>query len=136
MARELEARGEGARRLELGLWRVDGEVVIRQLEMVAATRDPAHICRLFAARLDDVDAGFGIETVRLRASWAEPLPLDQSDIEAAAEAHGTSLATCIDRLTVRLGEGAVRRPVLYASHIPERAQRWQAPLAPEPGSQG
>jgi protein ImuB len=136
MARELEARGEGARRLELGLWRVDGEVVIRQLEMAAATRDPAHICRLFAARLDDVDAGFGIETVRLRASWAEPLPLDQRDIEAAAEAHGTSLATCIDRLTVRLGEGAVRRPVLHASHIPERAQRWQPPLAPEPASQG
>jgi protein ImuB len=37
---------------------------------------------------------------------------------------------------VRLGEKAVRRPVAYASHIPERAQRWQAPLAPEPASQG
>lgn len=136
MARELEARGEGARRLELSLWRVDGEVVIRRFEMAVASRDSAHIRRLFATKLDDVDAGFGIETVRLRASWAEPLPLDQCDIEAAAEAHGTSLATCIDRLTVRLGEGAVRRPVLYASHIPERAQRWQAPLAPEPASQG
>ncbi|MGZ3267261.1 MAG: DUF6504 family protein, partial [Croceibacterium sp.] len=43
---------------------------------------------------------------------------------------------CIDRLTVRLGEKAVRRPVAYASHIPERAQRWQPPLAPEPASQG
>ncbi len=136
MARELEGQGQGARRLELGLWRVDGEVVVRRLEMAAATRDPAHILRLFAARLDDVDAGFGIEMLRLRASWAEPLALEQDDIEASAERHGTSLAACIDRLTVRLGAGAVSRPVPFASHIPERAQRWQPPLEPEPASQG
>ncbi|KLI63774.1 DUF6504 family protein [Aurantiacibacter marinus] len=131
MARELEGRGEGARRLQLGLWRVDGEVVLRDLELAAATRDPAHICRLFAAKLDDVDAGFGIEMLRLRASWAEPLKLGQADLEAAAEEHGTSLAACIDRLTVRLGTAAVQRPVLRASHIPERAQGWQPPLEAE-----
>jgi protein ImuB len=136
MARELEAKGQGARRLELGLWRVDGEVVVRSLELAAATRDAAHIRRLFSAKLDDVDAGFGIEMIRLRASWAEPLALNQGDIEAAAGDHGTSLAACIDRLTVRLGERAVRRPVPHASHIPERAQKWQPPLAPEPASQG
>ncbi|WP_067679460.1 DUF6504 family protein [Tsuneonella dongtanensis] len=136
MARELEGKGQGARRLELGLWRIDGEVVVRRLELAAATREAAHIVRLFSAKIDDVDAGFGIETVRLRASWAEPLALAQADIEAAAEEHGTSLAACIDRLTVRLGPRAVTKPVLHASHIPERAQRWQPPLAPEPASQG
>lgn len=136
MVRELEGQGVGARRLELGLWRVDGEVVLRQLELSAATRDPAHIYRLFADRLEGVDAGFGIETVRLRASWAEPLALEQGDIEAGAEKHGTSLAACLDRLTVRLGQGAVRRPVPHASHIPERAQRWHGPLDPEPATQG
>jgi protein ImuB len=135
MACELEGKALGARRLELGLWRVDGEVITRRLEFAAATRDPAHITRLFAGKLDDVDAGFGIELVRLRASSTEPLALVQGDIEAA-QIQGTSLAECIDRLTVRLGEKAVRRPVLHASHIPERAQRWQPPLGPEPASQG
>jgi len=132
MARELEGRGEGARRLELGLWRVDGEVVLRSVELAAATRQPAHIASLFSARLADVDAGFGIELVRMRAAWAEPLKPGQADIEAGAEDCGTTLATCLDRLTVRLGAEAVRRPVPYASHLPERAQRWQAPFAPEP----
>lgn len=136
MERELEARGEGARRIELGLWRVDGEVIARRLELAAATRDPAHLVRLLVARLDGVDAGFGIETVRLHASWCEPLALSQADIEAAAEAHGTTLAACLDRLAVRLGPQAIARPVPHASHLPERAQRWQAPLAPEPTSQG
>lgn len=136
MAHVLEGRGEGARRLELGMWRVDGEVLLRQVELAAATREAAHIAKLFSARIEDVDAGFGIETVGLRANWTEPLALAQGDIEKSAEDTGTSLATCIDRLTVRLGENAVRRPVPYASHIPERAQRWQPALAPERAAQG
>lgn len=136
MARLLEARGEGARRLEAGLWRVDGEVLVRRLELASASRDAAHILRLFAARLDDIEAGFGIEMVRLRAPWCEPVALSQRDFDAASEEHGTSLAACMDRLVVRLGEGAVRRPVPHASHLPERAQRWQPPLEPQPASQG
>lgn len=136
MACVLEGKGEGARRLELGLWRVDGAVAVKRLEMAAATREAAHICRLFAGKLDDIDAGFGIELVRLRATWTEPLALAQADLDGAAVQPGTTLAACIDRLTIRLGEGAVTRPVPFASHLPERAQRWQAPLAPEPPSQG
>jgi len=136
MARDLEGRGEGARRLELGLWRVDGEVIVRHLELASASREPAHITRLFADRLDNVDAGFGIETVRLRASWAEPIAAQQGDVEQTAQRHGTSLAACIDRLTVRLGPHAVRRPVPRASHLPERAVRWHPPLDPLPVSQG
>ncbi|MFM7349649.1 MAG: DNA polymerase Y family protein [Erythrobacter sp.] len=136
MVRTLEARGEGARRLELALWRVDGEVLMRRIELAAATREAAHITRLFAKRLDDVEAGFGIEAVQLRASWSEPLSLAQADLDAAAEEHGTALAACIDRLTVRLGAEAVTRPVARASHLPERAQGWQPPLDPLPPSPG
>lgn len=135
MVRMLEARGEGARRLELALWRVDGEVLMRRIELAIATRESAHITRLFAARIEDVEAGFGIEMVQLRASWSEPLALGQADLDAAAESHGTALAACIDRLSVRLGAKAVTRPVARVSHIPERAQGWQAPLDPVPPAQ-
>ena len=127
LARRLEAAGQGARRIELGLWKVDGDVLVRRIELAAATRDPAHIARLFADRLDDCDAGFGIELVRLSAPWAEPLALTQGDLDAAAQAHGTSLAACLDRLTVRLGPHAVAMPIPRASHMPERAQRWVSP---------
>ncbi|KPF65084.1 DUF6504 family protein [Porphyrobacter sp. AAP60] len=132
MVRELEARGHGARRLEMALWRVDGEVLWRRIELAAATREASHITRLFAARLDDVEAGFGIEAVQLRASWTESLALSQADLDAAAQQHGTSLAAFVDRLSVRLGPKAITRPVLRASHVPERAQGWQPPLDPLP----
>jgi protein ImuB len=135
LVRVLEGKALGARRLELALWKVDGETAGRRLELAAASRDGAHIARLFGARLDDIDAGFGIELARLSAPWCEPLALAQRDFEKAAEAHGTSLAACIDRLSVRLGAEAIRRPLPRASHLPERAQRWLPPLAPEAQSQ-
>ena len=136
MVRELEGQGLGARRLEIGMWKVDGDVVIRSLELAAPSRDAGHIIGLFGRKLDNVDAGFGIELVRLRSAWTEPLALAQADFEKAAETHGTSLSACIDRLSVRLGEKAVRRPVPHASHVPERAQTWQGPFEPEKASQG
>ena len=135
MVRLLEAQALGARRLELVLWKVDGEVLLRRLELAAASRDAAHLVRLFTSKLDDLDAGFGIELARLCAPWTEPLPLSQRDLDAAAEAHGTSLAACIDRLAVRLGAQAVHRPVSYASHVPERAQCWVPALTSERNSQ-
>jgi protein ImuB len=136
MARLLEGKGLGVRRLELGMWKVDGKVLVREFKLAEPSREAAHIVRLFGDRLDGIDAGFGIEIVRLRAAWTMPLALIQGDIEAAAEERGTSLAACIDRLTVRLGVDAVRWPVSHASHIPERAQRWQDPLAQQTATQG
>ena len=136
MARLLEGQAKGARRLELALWKVDGEVMVRKLELAAASRDAAHIARLFSGKLDDLDAGFGIELARLSAPWCEPLALSQADFEQAVEAHGTSLSACIDRLGARLGEAAVRRPQPLASHVPERAQRWVPPLEAECAVQG
>ena len=124
LVRVLEGQALGARRIELALWKVDGEVLVRKLELAEASRDAAHLVRLFAARLDDIDAGFGIELARLCAPWCEPLALSQRDFEKATEAHGISLAACIDRLGVRLGPTAVRRPEFYPSHWPERSQRW------------
>lgn len=134
MARMLEGLTQGARRLQLSLWRVDGDVLRRSLELAAASRDPEHIYRLFMAKLDDVNAGFGIELVQLRAVWVQPLALVQCRFDTAEQA-GTSLAAFIDRLTVRLGKQAVSRPVPCGSHVPERAQRWISPLDPEAAGQ-
>lgn len=135
MAALLEARGLGARRLLLRAWRVDGMTLERRVELAAASREADHILRLFARRLDDIDAGFGIDQVQLLAPWTEPLELVQADM-AATIATGTSLSQCLDRLMARLGPDAVARPVPQPSHSPERSQRWLPPLALSAGGQG
>jgi protein ImuB len=101
----------------VGLWRVDGEVVIRPLELSAATQ----IKYLPTVR---GKAGRYRRRFRDRTSACAPVGrsrvMEQGDIEVAAETHGTSLSACIDRLSVRLA----RSQPGANSHIPER-WRWQ-----------
>ncbi len=127
LVRLLEARRLGARRVHLRCWRVDGDRIERRIELSSATRDPAHILRLFASRLDDIDAGFGIDQVQLLCPWVEPLAMAQGDLNGEA-ACGTSIDAFIDRVIARLGSDAIARPVTHPSHMPERSQRWVAPL--------
>lgn len=134
LARTLEAKGEGARRLILLLWRVDGAVFERCVEMASPSRDPVHIAALFDERLDGIDAGLGLDQMRLVAIWAEPLDIKQPGLDGERD-KSTDLPRLIDRLTTRLGAEAVRRPVAHESHLPERAQRWRAAGATPPAMQ-
>ncbi len=67
----LEREGHGARRLVLSLYEPDGRT--RQIHLGAsrATRDPAHLARLFAEHLDDIDAAFGFDAMTLVATTTE-----------------------------------------------------------------
>lgn len=127
LAHLLEAERLGARRICLRAWRVDGDRIERQIELAAASREAAHILRLFATRLDDVDARFGIDQVQLLCPWVEPLALHQLDMGHEA-CSGTDSQVFVDRIVARLGRQAIARPVAHASHMPERSQRWAPPL--------
>lgn len=127
LARLLEGRRLGARRVHLRAWRVDGDRIERRIELASATRDPAHILRLFAARLDDVDAGFGIDQVQLLCPWVEPLVLTQANL-ADEGTRGIGVEVFVDRIVARLGRPAISSPVPFASHMPERSQRPMPPL--------
>ena len=123
MVCELEALRLGTRRLELRAYRIDGDVIVRLLELSEATRNAEHIMRLFSAKLDDVEAGFGIDQVDLCSTWSEPAGLEQSDFNNGDQSIGTTLPQMLDRIVTRLGNDAVRRPVAVGSHIPERSYK-------------
>jgi protein ImuB len=121
----LERRGEGARRLELTLFRADGAVFSVQAGMSRAARDPAAIAALFAERLDvlrdELDPGFGYDLVRLSVLAAERADAAQSDL--AGPDNAEELARALDRIGARLGLDRIVRQQAYESHLPERAAR-------------
>jgi protein ImuB len=117
----LERNGDGARRLELTLFRTDGA-----LRRVAAgtsrpLRDPAEICALFVERLaalnDDIDPGFGFDMARLAVAVAAPCLTEQTGLNQRDDSAATD--RLIDHLSARLGARQVRRLIAQDSHNPE-----------------
>lgn len=130
----LVARGLGARRLRLVLYRVDGTLLSQEVGTAEALRAPAHLLRLFAEGLDGLDAGFGIEVMAMTVTAADPFAAGQGDLEARP--RGTGLAMLVDRLARRLGPAAVHRLAARPTHIPERLVSRAPPLAPAGGGGG
>jgi protein ImuB len=129
----LELVGQGARRLTLAVYRVDNSTAAARIGTSRPCRDRGQLARLFAEKFDEIDPGFGIERAILAAEVVEPLlpePLAWRSMGAGDLDQARDLAPLVDRLSNRLGEGAVTRLVPQASHIPERAQRRVPALGP------
>ncbi len=109
----------GARRLALELTRTDGTVVRLELGLARAMRDAAAMARLYDRALDGMDAGFGIDRMRLVALQTEALPVQQITT-SGAKAEG-DLADLLTRLCNRVGFENVTRFQPADSHIPEKA---------------
>ena len=118
----LERDGLGARELSLLFCRVDGGTARRGVSTARATRDGAHLQRLFDGKIETVDPGFGIDAMVLHAVRAEPLAPEQFRLAEGGRGSG-ELGPLIDRLQARLGEGSVCRLEPVESHLPERAER-------------
>ncbi|WP_235897675.1 DNA polymerase Y family protein [Neoaquamicrobium microcysteis] len=121
---DMERRGEGARFLQLSLFRVDGAV--RRLGVGASRplREPALVLKLFRERLSaigELEADCGFELVRLSALETARIAPEQANLAGGNGADETDLAMFADRVRARLGEGALAIPRPVESHIPERA---------------
>ena len=105
----LAARGDGARRLELALFRTDGAVKRIAADTSRPVRDPQVIRALFVERLaalgDEIDPGFGFDLERLSVLNAEPCPDEQ--IGLGTREDQIELDRLIDRLSARLGRQRV-----------------------------
>ncbi|MEM8917146.1 MAG: DNA polymerase Y family protein, partial [Pseudomonadota bacterium] len=122
LCKQLETAREGARQLVLKLYRVDGMVIERAVGTVRPVRDTVLLARLFAEKLDDIDAGFGIETIVLSAHVTEKLELSQNALtDQAALRTASAFADLVDRAVGRFGPGSVSRLSPRQSHLPERA---------------
>ena len=123
LATTLERRGDGARRLELTLFRTDGALRRIAVGCARPLRNAQDIRALFAERLatlsDELDPGFGFDMARLSVVIAEPCPPEQIGI--GAEEDAGELVRLVDRLSARLGANRVRQTVAQDSHIPEVA---------------
>ncbi len=116
---KLKAQEAGARRLCLTLHRVDQASQQVELRLASAMRNPARILPLFERGVAGVEAGFGIDRMRLEAVVVEPMPPQQ--ISSVTGGSKDQLDDLITRIGTRIGLENIQRYLPADSHIPERA---------------
>jgi protein ImuB len=129
----LEAKGLGARRLDLLFHLVDNRIEAIRIGTALPVRDAKRLTRLLCDKIETIDPGFGIEIMRLAATLAEPLPPKQKDFSLAGEAEG-DISALIDTLANRVGHKRLYRFAPVESDVPERSVQRIAPLAPDTGA--
>jgi protein ImuB len=129
----------GATALTARFYRIDRQCPAIALGFAAPCRDEMQISKLLIERLaQELDPGFGIETITLEAGTTEPLVPVQRDMAGDMPNYAQPLNTLLNRL----GNKNLWRVVPYASHIPEYAARrvpvklppvpWAKPRHPRP----
>ncbi len=118
----MERAGQGARRLDLGFFRVDGRVERSSVGTSRPVRTPLHLARLFAEKLDRVEPGPGVE-IMILAATTEPLDAAQIAMRIGAPVlfggEREDEAELVDRLGNRFGLPRVRRLLPRESWWPE-----------------
>jgi protein ImuB len=121
----LRQAGLGARRVALTAWRVDGTVQEVVIGTGLAMREPAHLRRLFAERLERLEPDLGFERMALEARATAPMAAGiQTGLGIGGRrdeaATAVALAQLLDRLRQRQ-RLRVQRVIPVASHWPERS---------------
>lgn len=135
LCRQLEGAQQGARRLELIAYRVDGSLQRLALGISRPCRNPNRFERLFVEQLARIDPGFGIEVMTLAAPESEALSALQLVLRETTGDSGqcdpknSEISDLVDRLSARFGSGAVFCQAPFESHLPERATRKAPALA-------
>ncbi|MEL7154286.1 MAG: DNA polymerase Y family protein, partial [Pseudomonadota bacterium] len=94
---QMEQHHMGARTLRLTVRRVDGEDGVAEITLARPGRDPMRLRDLFRRKVEEIEAGFGIDALRLKAVVVEalkPAQLAQGQRETSAQ----KLADLVSRL--------------------------------------
>ena len=147
----LRDKGQGARAVRLQAFRSDGTMQWVSVGLASAADQPDRIRPLLAMKLEEIDAGFGIDILRIEATQVEPIHtrkvtghLEAGQAVRAQLAQGNRLDDLIGRIGARIGMDQITRRHPASSHIPEKtstvmaaawsepAQDWPVPPTPRP----
>lgn len=126
---KLKTAAQGARRLRLTIFRADHSLQSIEIGLARPSREPDVILPLLKLKLGDLDAGYGIDVIRLEAHVTEPLTPHQhkGHLEATADAQarmnpggGAAFTALLNRIGTRIGMEALTRLSPADSNIPEK----------------
>lgn len=137
----LKGRSRGARVLRLEAHRCDHMMTWQTVVLANAVQQPDRIMPLIRLKIPEMEAGPGIDMLRLEAVQTEPLHARTMAGHAEAAAQGMrrrdgarGIEDLIGRLGARLGMEAITRYHPAAGHIPEKTWKVVPAAWTEPAS--
>ncbi|PCH72015.1 MAG: hypothetical protein COC12_06915 [Rhodobacteraceae bacterium] len=136
---QLKDKGRGVRTLRFEAYRCDQSTEVITIGLARPAQEPERIRPLLELKLDQIDAGFGIDMLRMEAIGNEPVHARTSvgHLQAGRAvserlAGNNALDDLIGRLGARVGLEAITRRHPASSHIPEKtaqvlAAAWSGP---------
>ncbi|MGX9355644.1 DNA polymerase Y family protein [Roseobacteraceae bacterium S113] len=148
---KLRAKDKAARTLTFEAHRADHTMQRIEVRLARPSHNPDRLRSLLVMKLEDIDAGFGIDMVRLIATRVEPVQNRTPVGHVGAGRHvaerlaaNTALDDLVGRLGARVGLEAITRRHPSESHLPEKsaltlaaafsepAPHWPRPARPRP----
>ena len=129
LADALAKAGVGARALAFVAARVDSTDQVIRIGLARASREPSHLLRLIARRIEEIDVGYGLDALTLHLVRADPLGPETLGA-ALAEQQAPDLAPLVDTLANRIGPARLWRHQPVESDVPERSVAPLPPLDP------
>ncbi len=148
LSEKLGHAGRGIRRVRMECHRSDHTMETVEAGLARPSAEPDRIRPLLAMKVEEIDAGFGIDMIRLKAVVTEPVHSHQHRGHAEAASDGASrlsgsdeMADLLGRIGGRIGLEAITRLHPADSHIPEKTSKlmaaaWSDPVVAWPRPRG
>ncbi|WP_353196534.1 DNA polymerase Y family protein [Parapedobacter defluvii] len=133
LCKRLAGEGKGLRQAVLRCYRVDGKMVQVAIRTSSPTAHAAHIFKLFALKIPQIEPALGIELFLMEASKIEDAdPVQHALWGGMPGPEDAALAELLDKLAGKTGIHKVSRYLPDEHHWPERSYRLAVSIGEKP----
>lgn len=123
LCKRLTAEDKGLRKAVFKCYRIDNNIQSIDIGTARASRNAAHLFKLFEIKIPQIMPALGIELFVLEAPTVEPLTSTQDAIWETGKDQQAQLAELLDRIAVKVGMHTIHRYLPDEHHWPERSYK-------------
>jgi len=128
----LSSEGKGMRSGTLKGYRLDGETVQITIGTNRASRNAAHLFKLFELKIPELEPALGIELFTLEATLVEDVTEAQEALWSLGSNNQTAIAELLDTIAGKVGPQCIRRYLPQESYWPEHSVKEVSSLDSQP----